>query len=56
MEAVIAALKAGRKLAYIRCTHCSAAHLDEGEWATKLHRRHTCNTCGKMFLQEGAEV
>ena len=43
------ALLAGRKIGYITCKHCSAAHLDSGEWAAKRHTIHTCASCGKNW-------
>jgi hypothetical protein len=28
---------------------CGARHLDEGEWATKVHHTHSCQTCGHTW-------
>ncbi len=28
------------------CPECLAAHLDEGEWAVRLHKTHQCQACG----------
>ena len=43
------ALLAGRPLGYIQYQHCSAAHLDQGEWAAKAHQVHTCASCRKNW-------
>lgn len=28
------------------CPKCSAPHVDEGEWATRPHKTHQCQSCG----------
>lgn len=28
------------------CPHCGTRHIDEGEWATRLHHVHQCQDCG----------
>lgn len=28
------------------CPMCGARHIDEGEFATKAHHTHSCQTCG----------
>lgn len=28
------------------CPLCGARHIDEGRFATKLHKVHACQTCG----------
>jgi hypothetical protein len=33
----------------IPCPRCSALHIDEGEWATRVHTTHTCQHCGECF-------
>lgn len=30
----------------INCPNCGASHVDEGEFATKRHHTHSCQTCG----------
>ena len=30
----------------ISCPACGARHIDEGEFATKAHHTHACQTCG----------
>lgn len=30
----------------ICCPECGAQHLDEGEWATRPHKTHRCQSCG----------
>lgn len=30
---------------YVACPECGAAHVDEGEWATRLHKTHQCQAC-----------
>lgn len=27
------------------CPNCAAVHVDEGEWATRLHKTHQCQNC-----------
>lgn len=29
----------------LHCPKCKAQHLDEGEWATREHRKHQCQSC-----------
>ncbi len=31
---------------YLTCPRCSARHVDEGEFATKPHHTHSCQSCG----------
>jgi spore photoproduct lyase len=31
----------------INCPDCGAQHIDEGEWATRPHRTHQCQLCGR---------
>lgn len=31
------------------CPFCGTQHIDEGEWATKPHRTHECQTCKKTW-------
>ena len=31
---------------YLTCPKCNARHIDEGEFATKLHHTHSCQSCG----------
>lgn len=33
----------------IHCPVCHALHVDEGEFATKPHKTHTCQGCGLNF-------
>jgi rubredoxin len=30
----------------LTCPNCSARHVDKGEFATKPHHTHACQTCG----------
>ncbi len=34
------------------CPYCLVQHIDDGEWATKPHRRHLCQNpeCGLRFI------
>lgn len=27
------------------CPSCGTKHVDKGEWATKKHKKHLCETC-----------
>lgn len=29
----------------LNCPECGVAHVDEGEWATRLHKTHQCQAC-----------
>jgi hypothetical protein len=40
--------------AEIWCTHCGGRHFDRGEWRQKLHHKHRCEYCKKLF--EGPEA
>jgi hypothetical protein len=31
------------------CDGCSAPHIDEGEWSTKPHKVHQCQSCGNEW-------
>lgn len=31
---------------FLTCPMCSARHIDEGEFATKVHHTHSCQGCG----------
>ena len=31
------------------CPSCNTQHIDEGEWATKPHKTHECQSCGQLF-------
>lgn len=31
------------------CPECSARHIDEGEFATKRHHTHACQSCGHVW-------
>ena len=48
-EAAYASLTAGKQLEFLKCAHCSAAHLDQQEYAVKDHWVHTCSACGKNW-------
>lgn len=30
----------------LHCPECGARHVDAGEWATRSHHTHSCQTCG----------
>lgn len=33
----------------LHCPLCSERHIDEGEFATKLHHTHACQSCGHVW-------
>lgn len=33
----------------IDCPKCGEHHVDEGEWAKRLHRKHQCQSCGHIW-------
>jgi rubredoxin len=33
----------------INCPECGARHIDEGEWATRVHHTHSCQECGMTW-------
>ena len=33
----------------LTCPACSALHIDEGEFATKAHHTHACQSCGNVW-------
>ena len=49
-EALVESLRKGMHVEHLKCKSCSAAHLDEGAWAAKPHRKHVCNVCGKLWM------
>jgi transposase-like protein len=38
-----------REIKLLQCPHCDEAHLDEGYFAVKPHRKHMCQACGRQF-------
>lgn len=34
------------------CTKCGKRHVDRGEWASRLHRTHLCESCKEEFTIE----
>lgn len=40
----------------LSCSHCGFAHLDEGEFAIRLHRKHMCQHCGRDFVDSTSSV
>lgn len=32
--------------AILHCPECGVQHVDDGEWATRVHRTHQCQACG----------
>lgn len=39
-----------RPLTSLFCTYCGTPHLDSDYYAVKMHKRHLCHSCGKIFL------
>lgn len=33
----------------LNCPECSELHVDEGEWASRLHHTHSCQKCGHTW-------
>lgn len=33
----------------IDCPKCGLHHVDKGEWAKRLHRKHLCEGCGHIW-------
>lgn len=33
----------------LTCPSCNARHIDEGEFATRPHHTHACQTCGMVW-------
>lgn len=38
--------------AILNCPRCEKQHIDEGEWAKRLHHTHRCLHCGHEFRIE----
>ena len=49
VDAAVTILRAGGHLAYIKCPHCSSAHLDGCPNSHCSTSRHLCSTCGKSW-------
>ena len=39
-----------RPIQSLFCTYCGEPHLDSEWFAVKLHKRHLCHACGKVFV------
>ena len=46
---VIKRLRTVAQLIPIECPACYLPHIDRGEWATRLHKKHLCEHCGKVW-------
>jgi hypothetical protein len=46
VRAFTRALEEGRALGCVDCRRCGHPHLDLGEFASRVHRRHLCGHCG----------
>ena len=33
----------------LTCPSCSTRHVDEGEFATRVHHTHACQSCGMVW-------
>ena len=49
VDAAVTILQAGGHLAYIKCPHCSSAHLDGCPNSHCSTSRHLCSTCDKSW-------
>ena len=52
VDAAVIILQAGGCLAYIKCPHCSSAHLDGCPNSRCSTSRHLCSTCGKSWTPD----
>jgi len=41
---------------HLRCPHCGEVHLDTGRFAIHPHRKHLCQSCGRLFQDNDAAV
>ena len=51
-DAAVPIPQAGGHLAYIKCPHCSSAHLDGCPNSRCSTSRHLCSTCGKSWTPD----
>jgi len=42
----------GFPMSLVPCTHCGRPHLDKDWFSVHPHRRHLCNSCGKLFYDK----
>ena len=40
----------------LSCPHCREMHIDELKFATRPHRKHQCNSCGRSFWDREPSV
>ena len=52
VDAAVTIQGAGGRLAYIKCLHCSSAHLDGCPNSHCSTSRHLCSTCGKSWTPD----
>lgn len=45
-----------RPMQSLFCTYCGVPHLDSEWYAVKLHKRHLCHACGKLFTANEKSV
>ncbi len=45
-----------RPMQSLFCTYCGTPHLDSEWYAVKLHKRHLCHACGKLFTANERSV
>ena len=49
IDTAVTILQAGGRLAYIKCPHCSSAHLNGYPNSCCSTSRHLCSPCGKLW-------
>ena len=52
VDAAVIILQASGCLAYIKCPHCTSAHLDGYPNSHCSTSRHLCSTCGKLWTPD----
>ena len=40
----------------LSCPHCGEMHIDELKFATRPHRKHQCNSCGRSFWDQAPSI
>jgi len=56
VQAYVEARRSGQPLGCVDCARCGHPHLDLGDFARAMHRRHYCGNCGNDSTHSAAAI